>query len=821
MMRLLTLCSITVAFSAGAQQSPSSGAEAPAESFALDGDGSALSGNPGGLAFAKGLQADFLHNGFYRGGLGRSDALLLSGGLGGLSLGVGFDWIRRDVGLRRTSFGAGLRLGELGIGAVRRVFSSGSSPALDGLATWDFGAVWHPASWLSLGAGALDADRPGFGAGALPRRWRFSLGVRPLGEAVELAGDYGWGECTNATPGASCGASSGDLRFTLNARLVRGARLIGQLGLPDKGSGPASGLVGLQLDLAHAGLTYTPRFGDGPAQDSWRVRVSTERWESLSLPVRRAALIDLGKALRHPRPGPLALVFGETSRDPLAMTLAALGRLGRDPQVKAVVLQASGLPLGLGKAEELRAGIEKLQAAGKKVVFYMESGGDLEYSVGASADRIFAAPQAVLLVNGFSATALFAAAGLDKLGVKAEFFRVGAYKNTPDLFTRSGMSSEQREVESSLLDDVFLRHVRQIASKRHLEEGKVKALLDKGILKPEEALEAGLLDGLLYPDQLEEEVAKLLGGKVSLEKTGVEPPGERDARWGAPRKIAVVRVEGDILRGEGSRDPLGAVKIAGSDPISRRIRRAADDPEVAAIVVRIDSPGGDGNASDLIWRELVRARKEKKKPVIASMGDVAASGGYYVAAGADEIWAEPSTLTGSIGVFIGHFDAQQLFGKLGLSLVTVKRGESADLFSTARELTEAERKTLQSWVEGFYQQFLGRVAEARHLSKEDVDKVAQGRVWTGAQALERKLVDRLGGLDGALAAAKARAGLGADAQVELDDEVSGAVEVTDLIGASALSAVPGDLAPRALRALHLLGEPGTLRAALPFDLEVR
>src|SRR5204863_1651185 len=281
-----------------------------------------------------------------------------------------------------------------------------------------------------------------------------------------------------------------------------------------------------------------------------------------------------------------------------------------------------GMPLGLARAEELRAAIEDLKASGKKVLFYLESAGDLEYSVALSADRIYTAPQAVLLVNGFAATALFAAAGLDKLGVKAEFFRVGAYKNAPDLFTRTGMSREQREVESSLLDDLYGRYVKRISDARHLEVSKVKSLLDEGILKPGEAVQAGLIDGLVYPDQLEEEAGKLLGQTVTLRKVGTGTPSRRELRWGNRPRIAVVRVVGDIVRGEGGRDPFGAVRIAGSDTIVRRIRQAADDPRIAAIVVRIDSPGGDGTASDLIWRELTRARKEKGKPVIASMATV-------------------------------------------------------------------------------------------------------------------------------------------------------------------------------------------------------
>jgi protease-4 len=237
--------------------------------------------------------------------------------------------------------------------------------------------------------------------------------------------------------------------------------------------------------------------------------------------------------------------------------------------------------------------------------------------------------------------------------------------------------------------------------------------------------------------------------------------------------------------------------------------------------VRIDSPGGDGTASDLIWSELVRARKVKGKPVIASMGDVAASGGYYVAAGADAIFAEPGTVTGSIGVFVGHFDASELFGKLGLNLETVKRGARADLFSPNRSLTEREKKTLQNWVDSFYDGFVSRVAEARGLSKADVDRVAQGRVWTGAQALDRGLIDRIGGLEDALGEAKRRAGLAPDSEIEIQDEESLSVELTDFAGASALDVVPMGMGPRAVRALRLLGEPGTLRAVLPYDLEVQ
>jgi protease-4 len=258
-----------------------------------------------------------------------------------------------------------------------------------------------------------------------------------------------------------------------------------------------------------------------------------------------------------------------------------------------------------------------------------------------------------------------------------------------------------------------------------------------------------------------------------------------------------------------------------ADKIVRQLRKAEKDDDIKAVVVRVDSPGGDGTASDLIWRELVRARQERHKPVIASMGDTAASGGYYVAAGAETIFAEPATITGSIGVFIGHFDATELFGKLGLNLVTLKRGASADLFNPNRNLTDKERKTLQAWVDDFYDLFVARVAEARGLTRPEVDRIAQGRVWTGAQALERRLIDRLGGLEDAIAEAKRRSGFAADEEIDVDDEESVSVDITAFAGATALDVVPFKMGPRALRALSLLGEPETLRAALPFDLEVQ
>jgi protease-4 len=825
-----------------AARPPTAGVEAPVRSLLLDDDATALTGNPGALAFAGGLQLEYLHENGTGGRALQGNGLYLAGGLPWLVLGTALEWLRTTDSCtpatpcdRRFSLGAGLRLGQLGLGATYHSHSSNESTDLDHLTTWDLGAVAYPLRFLALGFAALDVGAPRSGQLSLPRRYAASAGLRPLGEQLSLTADAYFRECAGGpaplVAGGPCGSAHPDLRFTSELALIRGLTVVAQLGHGGQDV-RWSGQIGLQLDAAHFGVRGAQEIASVGGRTAFKARLSQETLPAFDPFGGRAVEIDLDRALKRPKPGLLELALGGgTSPDPLALTLATLRRLAKDSRVAAVALRTSGLPFGRASAEELRSGIEELRAAGKKVIFYLESGGNLEYYVASSADRVFAAPQAVLAVNGFSATAIFVAGGLGKLGVKAEFFRVGAYKNAPDIFTRTEISAEQREVQEALLDDVYGRFTRAVVLRRGVSEAKLKDLLDKGLLKPGEAVNGKLLDGLVYPDQLGEEVGKLLGvQKVRLEQIGVQPPPAKEVRWGVRDRIGVVRVEGDIAPGDAG-DPLGLIKIASAHSIARRIRRLADDPRTRALVVRIDSAGGDGNASDLIWRELVRARREMNKKVVASLGDVAASGGYYVAVGADEIVAEPSTLTGSIGVFIGHFDASELYHSLGLSFATTRRGASADLFSTTRGLTDRERAMLQDWVATFYAGFVQRVAEGRGMTERAVDAVAQGRVWSGAQAKERGLVDRIGGFEDALLRARDLAGIGRDEQVFVDDQerpgfdlleaaVSGAA--TRILEDSPLArALPRGEALRALRALAALGEPDTVRARMPYEFELR
>src|SRR5207248_2664985 len=314
--------------------------------------------------------------------------------------------------------------------------------------------TWHAAHRPPFGSLEPSSALPGGSARTpihLPRRHVAAVGVRPFGERVTFGIDARFRSCEDS--GQVCGIDSPDASLTVEARVLNGLTLLAQAGYDQRRPGPGFATdnafrfqVGAQIDFAHLGVRSAPRFrGGDPGTISTAIRLTTQPWQGISFAPATAADVDLDKALRRPGFDFKDLLFGTEHRVPLTLTLEMFSRLSRDGSVKAVVLRTRGLPLGAGRTEELRAGIDGLRRAGKKVLFYLESGGDLDYAVASVADRIVVAPQAILAVNGFSATALFAGAGLEKLGVKAEFVRVGAYKNAPDVFTRSDMAQEQRE----------------------------------------------------------------------------------------------------------------------------------------------------------------------------------------------------------------------------------------------------------------------------------------------------------------------------------------------------------------------------------------
>jgi len=444
----------------------------------------------------------------------------------------------------------------------------------------------------------------------------------------------------------------------------------------------------------------------------------------------------------------------------------ALRKAAADPRIKAVVLEPEDLAVGWARLEEIRSDIATFRRSGKPVIAYLRAPSAREYYLALAADRIYMGTSEPLMLKGLRAEILYLRKTLDKIGVSVEVEHAGKYKDYGDMFTRSDMSPETREVISSVVDGIYGGLVDHIAEARHKTPAEVRATIDQGPFTATQALKAGLVDQLGFEDQAWADLkSRLHSGepkKVALSQYIQVPP--EDAGLAGKRKIALVVAEGEIVRGEPGNDGLGegAVTSFGFDKV---LRGVANDSAIKGVVVRIESPGGEVTASDEIWREMNLL--SKKKPVVISMSDVAASGGYYMAMTGDPIVAYPQTETGSIGVVFGKPNLHGLYDKLGLSKDSVERGRHADIDSDYTPLSPEEREVLRAGIDESYRDFLDKVATARRRKVEEIEPVAQGRVWLGSQARDRGLVDELGGLDTAIGLVKKKAGIPAGENVSV------------------------------------------------------
>jgi len=461
------------------------------------------------------------------------------------------------------------------------------------------------------------------------------------------------------------------------------------------------------------------------------------------------------------------LDFGTTlfgfERVTLKDVLDSISLARRDPRVTGLLIRLRGTNLGWAKVEEIRSAVAEFKSSGKPTAAHVEYGSNLDYYLAIAADKVYLHPEGVLDVRGLTAEVSFLKGTLDKLGVQAEFEQIGQYKNAPDTFTRESMSEAHRDSLQALVDDYYARLVGAIAAARRLRPDAVRAALDRGPLTAAEAREGQLVDELLYQDEVESRLAP--GKEFNRLRVSDYAHSRPDGLSLAGRpKIALIYAEGLIVGGESDDDPLVG-RVMGSDTLAKAFATVREDDSIKAVVFRINSPGGSDLASDIIWREA--ALTMEKKPVVVSMSDVAASGGYWIATASHTIVAQPSTLTGSIGIFAGKFNLQALYQKLGIHVDRVGRGERGDFWSSSRPFTTEERERLRRHLETAYQRFLEKVATARHKKPEEVDAIGRGRVWTGAQALEKGLVDELGGLDRALALARRQAKIAPGEEIDL------------------------------------------------------
>jgi protease-4 len=485
-----------------------------------------------------------------------------------------------------------------------------------------------------------------------------------------------------------------------------------------------------------------------------------------SVPDHSTLILRMGGELVETPPNDvIGQVTGGTRAQTVRSYVDALRRAKNDPRIDSVLIVPTNFESPYwAKVQELRDAVLDFRKSGKRVSAYLEYGGEREYYLATAADRIYVLPTSAVDLKGVATYELFLKGTLDKMGASADFEKIGDYKTAPNQLTQTTFTPAHRQMSEWLTRDMYEQLVRGIAEGRRKRVEDVRALIDEGPFVAEQALRAGLIDGLAYEDQLDDRGALSKSGTVEGEAYG------RSRRGLPPRnapRVAVLYISGIINSGDSGFDPVNG-DVAGSTRLVKAIRAARADDGVRAIVVRIDSPGGSSVASDVIWRELALTRDEKPaRPLVASMSDLAASGGYYVAMAAPTIVAQPATLTGSIGIFGGKFITGGTFEKMGANIEAITIGRNAGLESPERPFTATERAKLQEQLRTFYQSFVRKVAESRKMTVEKVEQVAAGRVWTGAQARQHGLVDALGGLDRAIALAKERAGIPADREVEV------------------------------------------------------
>ncbi|MBO0678904.1 signal peptide peptidase SppA [Mycolicibacterium sp. S2-37] len=484
---------------------------------------------------------------------------------------------------------------------------------------------------------------------------------------------------------------------------------------------------------------------------------------------------------------PLAMISSGGRPLTLRQAVAAIHRAAEDDRVAGLIARVQITAAPAGPVQELREAVAAFSAAKPSLAWAETYPGTLSYYLASAFREVWMQPSGTVGLVGFATSALFLRDALDKAGIEAQFVARGEYKSAANLFTQDQYTEPHREADSRLIESLHQQVLSAVAESRTLDSAAIDALADEAPLLRDAAVEGGLVDRVGFRDEAYARIGELVGAKgVSPETgsadgpdapprlflsryaraTGTRPPNPNPLRKSKPT-IAVVTLHGPIVSGRGGPGfpPLGNSN-AGGDTIAAALREAAADDSVSAIVLRVDSPGGSVTGSETIWREVVRTR-DGGTPVVASMGSVAASGGYYVSMGADAIVANPGTITGSIGVVTGKLVARELKGRLGVGSDSVRTNANADAWSPNAPFTPEQQAHVEAEADLFYADFVQRVAAGRGLTVEEVEAVARGRVWTGADAKERGLVDELGGLRTAVTRAKIAAGLDADADVRI------------------------------------------------------
>lgn len=709
----------------------------PSYSVAASDDAIATVFNPAGLAIKRGTNAYYFHT--FSGKTGGDNAFFISLA----SMGFGAEFTNPGpLKFTKYTLSDGSRLFKgMYLGTSYSWFSS-EDDDYDSLSSWDMGFLYRPGNSFSVGLVARNLNRPDFHGIDTDRTYDLALALRPYSNRLTFSVDAVFREDRSAR--------DANIAYAVEYEPVDGITFRGGYSR-DGNYDVRIGLGSPQLEVG----AYS-RFDSDLENDagSAYIRFSSQQRRTKLRTGRYVLKIEAAE-----------LASGQIQDSPLQ-------RAKKDKTVKGAVLKLGMGGYSIAKTQEMRDAILDFRASGKKVICYMEVVGNSGYYLATACDKILLNPAGYLSLNGFRSEVTFYKGILDKIGVEADLYSVGKYKSASEMFMREGMSDAHRESLNSFLDDLSDQMVSGIAQGRNISPDQVWERIDKGPYTAKEAMKAGLVDGLIYEDQLEEAAEQEFGkGATELAFKSYKRRQYHKYDWGETPGLAIIYASGMMLPGKNMFTETQALprlplpQIMGSETITAAIKKARKDNSIKAIVLRINSGGGSVFASDLIWREVMLAKKEK--PLIVSMGGAAASGGYYIAAPADVIVAEPGTLTGSIGVIAGKFSLRGIYDKLGIKKEILKRGKNSDIYSTYDVFTDEQREIVNRQIREMYDDFVGKVAQGRNMTVEAVQEVAQGRIWTGRQAKDNGLVDESGGLQLAVSIAKSKAGLKPDERVNI------------------------------------------------------
>ena len=718
--RHLFLCAVLLVLTACqlvAADSPKVSTPLPSSSVAVSDDALATFLNPAGLGagqrgfnlyYLRAAETDF----------GVDDALLISAAKAGF--GMEFATGKDGVDFNRYTLSSGSGIGPSIYWGTGYSWINSDDAAYDKLTSWSLGLMFRR-RYLSTGIVARDFNRPRFRGERLGRTYDFGIAIRPSTSRITLSIDARKVEKVEGL----------DFNFAVEVRPFRWVTLRGSV------NDDSSFDIRFGINFRQFGLGMYNRFDENQEHRNSVGYISLSQALHTTRHVRRNAFLDV-------------------QMDEIERTLK-VAKLDRE--IAGALIKIGGGRYGIGRLQEIRDAILDFKASGKKVIGYMTNCSTGNYLLASVCDRVVLHPSGEVRLVGLRSETSFYKGILDKLGIRADLEHIGKYKSASDIFTREEMSNAHREVQNAILDDLYDQLTQSIAERRSWSQDDVKSLIDQGPFTAKQALMHGIVDQLAYRDELKD-IAKDLSGKDCRLVKARQYLGivEYEYDWEVPLpKIAVITAEGMMMTGESFTDPFTGTRTMGSATIARAIRNVRKDSSVKAVVLRIDSGGGLVVAADTIWRELMRLKDVK--PLVVSMGDVAGSGGYYIAAPAEVIVAEPGTITGSIGVISGKYSLKGLYDKIGLHKEIIKRGKHADFYTDYGDYPAEEREIVHAQIQEIYDDFIDKVAEGRGMTREAVDQIGRGRIWTGKQAKEIGLVDELGGLNLALSIARRKAGL--------------------------------------------------------------